>query len=232
MLVPESLPQIRGYAVSSAYRPAQVVGGDFLQIIPLADESALVVVGDVSGKGLQAAMTVSLIVGAVRPLAETTDDPGGLLQGLNRRLHGRMRGGFATCVVLRLEPDGGCMAANAGHPSPLLNGEELQLDGALPLGLVAEAEYEAVRVRLAEGDRLSLYTDGLPEARNGAGELYGFDRVRDLLTANGDAERAAAEAVCFGQEDDVTVVTLTRAAAVGRTRAPVIVISDSALAES
>lgn len=208
VLVPEKVPQVPGYALTSAYRPAQEVGGDFFQVIPGGRDGAIVVVGDVSGKGLKAAMTVSLIVGALRSLAETTSDPAEILAGLNRRLEGRLKGGFATCVVVRLEADGACTIANAGHPAPFLNERELELPGVLPLGLSAEAEYEEVRVRLRAGDRLTLYTDGLPEARNAAGELFGFARVAELVAANPAAGEMAAAAARFGQDDDVTVLSL------------------------
>jgi hypothetical protein len=215
VLVPESLLAVPGYRVSSAYRPAQIVGGDFFQIMAAGEGegAALAVVGDVSGKGLKAAMTVALIVGALRTLAETTGDPAKLLEGLNRRLHGRLKGGFATCLAVRLEANGECVATSAGHLPPLLNGDEVSLPGALPLGMVAEAEYATTLIRMRAGDRLTLYTDGLPEARSAEGELFGFERVQALAAAEPDAESVAAAAAKFGQEDDVTVVTVAREAA-------------------
>ena len=121
VLIPETLPELAGYAVTSSYRPAQEVGGDFFQIIPLEGEhagSTLVLLGDVSGKGLKAAMTVSLIVGAVRTLARFTSRPAELLAELNMRLYGRMQGGFTTCLAMRLDADGSCTLASAGHPLP------------------------------------------------------------------------------------------------------------------
>ena len=208
VLVPETLPEVRGYAVTSAYRPAQGVGGDFVQVIELRGGSALAVVGDVSGKGLKAAMTVALIVGALRSLAETTEDAAEILEGLNRRLIGRLPGGFVTCLVVWLDANGECVMANAGHLAPFLNGDEVSLPAALPLGIVADAAYETTVVRLGVGDRLTLYTDGLVEARNAAGELFGFARVAELMAAGPDAGAAAEAAVRFGQEDDVTVLSL------------------------
>jgi hypothetical protein len=210
ILIPESLPSFKGYAVTSAYHPAQEVGGDFFQVIAQADGSALIVLGDVSGKGLKAAMTVSLLVGTARTLAEQSSDPAWILTGLNRRLEGRMQNGFATCLVLRLEPSGGCVAANAGHLPPFLNHKEIELPPALPLGLVSDGSYENVPFTMAAGDRLTLYTDGLLEARNDARELFGFDRVRHLIAANPDAQTASEAAMAFGQEDDITVLTVTR----------------------
>ena len=223
ILIPESLPALKGYAVTSDYRPAHEVGGDFFQVIAQPAVSglagaALFVIGDVSGKGLKAAMTVSLLVGAVRTLAEQSSDPAWILTGLNRRLEGRMQNGFVTCLVLRLEASGKCVASNAGHLSPFLNHkgmelEEMNLPAALPLGLVPDVRYENVSFTMAAGDRLTLYTDGLLEARNAARELFGFDRVRNLIATSPDADAASDAAVAFGQDDDITVLTVTRVAA-------------------
>src|SRR6202034_956027 len=149
VLIPESLPSLEGYAVTSAYRPAQQVGGDFFQLIAQPDDSALLIMGDVSGKGLKAAMTVSLIVGTIRTVADTLDDPAEVLAILNRRLHGRLQNGFVTCLALRLDAEGECVLANAGHPAPFLNKNELNLPGALPLGLDPTTAYEEIRLRLA-----------------------------------------------------------------------------------
>jgi hypothetical protein len=212
VLIPETLPSFAGYAVTSAYRPAQQVGGDFFQLIAQPDGSALLVLGDVSGKGLKAAMTVSLIVGTIRTVADTVDDPAEVLSILNRRLNGRLKDGFVTCLALRLDAEGDCILASAGHPAPFLNKEELNLPGALPLGLDLDTSYENLQLRLAVGDRLTLYTDGLLEARNAAGEIFSFDRLRALIATQPDAKQATDAAVAFGQDDDITVMTLTRLA--------------------
>jgi hypothetical protein len=218
LLIPATLPAVPGFALSSSYRPAQEVGGDFFQIIPIegdppAGSGTLVILGDVSGKGLKAAMTVSLIVGAVRVLADNYSGPAELLAQLNRSLDGRMQGGFATCIALRLGLDGSCAIASAGHPSLFLNGHELSLPGAFPLGLAAAASYEETIFNVQIGDRMALYTDGLLEARNSSGELYGFDRLETLFATNPSAAQATEAAVKFGQDDDITVLTLTRLAA-------------------
>ncbi len=212
ILIPETLPPLPGFAVTSAYRPAQEVGGDFFQLIAKSEGSALFILGDVSGKGLKAAMTVSLIVGTVRTLAEMFDDPAEILSRLNRRLHNRLQQGFVTCLILRLDPDGTCTFANAGHLPPFLNQQELQLPPALPLGLVASASYDETKTQLNIGDRLTLYTDGLLEARNAAGEIFSFERLQQLLATKPDAKQATDAAVSFGQDDDITVLTITRLA--------------------
>jgi hypothetical protein len=228
-LIPAALPETPGFAITSAYRPAREVGGDFFQILPLdvagRAGSALIVLGDVSGKGLKAAMAVSLIVGTLRALAEDHSAPADLLAQLNRRLTGRLQGGFATCAALRIGSDGNCTLASAGHPAPLLNGRELAVPGALPLGITAEAEYSEIEFALAPGDHLALYTDGLLEARGPSGELYGFERVGMLFVARPDAAQAAEAAVRFGQDDDITVLTVKRMGVVDR--APLFAVTAS-----
>ncbi|MGA7859312.1 MAG: PP2C family protein-serine/threonine phosphatase, partial [Terracidiphilus sp.] len=213
VLIPESLPALPGFAFTSAYRPAQEVGGDFFQVIPLEGEyagSTLILLGDVSGKGLKAAMTVSLIVGAARTLARFAPRPGEMLAELNLRLFGRLQGGFVTCLALRLDADGQCVMATAGHPAPFLNKKELSLPGTLPLGIVPSASYEELTVELREGDHFALYTDGLLEARSASGEIFSFERLDELFATRPDAARATEAAVTFGQDDDITVLTLTR----------------------
>jgi hypothetical protein len=210
VLIPETFPSVPGFSVTSAYCPALEVGGDFFQIIPLDGDFTLVILGDVSGKGIKAAIAVSLIVGLVRVLVENTHSPAQLLTELNRRLCGRLQGGFATCVTLRIDSHGDCTLASAGHPPPYLNDRELAIPGSFPLGLFPAVTYEESRLRLQIKDHLALYTDGLLEARNNTGELYGFERISELFATLPDAARAAEAAVRFGQDDDITVVTLVR----------------------
>jgi hypothetical protein len=213
VLVPEAVPAVPGFAIDSVYKPAAELGGDFFQVIALPDASTLMVIGDVSGKGLKAAMTVSLIVGTLRTLADYTQEPVEILRGMNRRLCGRVRDGFATCVVLRVKANGDATIANAGHLSPFRDGEELPLNGALPLGLSADATYEELAFRLQEGETLTLYTDGIVEARSASGELYGFERVQKLAQERKSAEQIVEAACVFGQEDDITVLSIRRLAA-------------------
>jgi hypothetical protein len=210
VLIPEELPSLEGFAVTSAYRPALEVGGDFFQIIREDDGSTIVALGDVSGKGMKAAMNVSLIVGVLRSLSDACFGPGQMLERLNHCLYGRLQGGFVTAVILRLRPSGALTLANAGHLPPFLNQRELEIEGSLPLGLVPSVIYEEVPVMLHPGDRLILYTDGLVEARGPAGELYGFDRLQALFAARPSAQQATDAAIAFGQDDDITVLTFTR----------------------
>jgi len=212
VLVPETLPSIPGFNLTSAYRPDREVGGDFFQILALEGNSTLIVLGDVSGKGLRAAMAVSLIVGAIRTLAESTSSPAELLARLSRHLHGHLQGGFATCIAVRLDPGGICTVASAGHPGPYLNGREMELPGALPAGLSADTRYQETRISLEAATHLALYTDGLLEARSPSGELYGFSRMQTLFSGSPTAAQATEAAIRFGQNDDITVLTLTRLA--------------------
>jgi len=211
VLVPAALPAIEGYAVTSAYQPAMEVGGDFFQIIPNDDGSTIVALGDVSGKGLKAGMNVSMIVGVLRAEAGGTN-PAEMLAALNRCLAGRMAGGFATGMIFRVDRDGMVTFANAGHLPPYLNGQEYPLDASLPLGLIAYSDYTEVKLQLQPGDQLAVYTDGLLEATSPTGELFGFERMKKLFAKQPTAQDAMQAAIDFGQEDDITVLTITRLA--------------------
>lgn len=192
------------FSVSTAYHPARTVGGDFYQAIPLADGSLLVVVGDVSGKGVAAAMLVAVLVGAVRTLADQTADPAVILEALNRRLLGRAGNHFATCVAVHLGPGGSLSIANAGHMPPYRNGKALDLPGTLPLGIVPGAHYDVSTFALAPDDYLTFLTDGVLEARDADGRLLGFDEVARLSSRA--PEDIAQAAMAHGQDDDITVV--------------------------
>ena len=205
-LIPERLPLTPGLAIESVYRPSREVGGDFFQVLPQAkDGSALIVVGDVAGKGMQAGMLATLIVGAIRTAASFTCDPGQILSLLNERMGGR---GLATCLALRIEKDGNSVLANAGHLPPYLNGQELPIEGALPLGAVPGSQFPVLRFKLARGDSLMLMTDGVAEAQDAEGCLFGFDRIAEMLRSGIAAAAVATAAQNFGQEDDITVLTV------------------------
>lgn len=207
-LVPAELPSLAGYRIEAAYLPAQEVGGDFYQVLEQDDGAQLVVVGDVSGKGLKAAMTGTLALGALRTLAKGGLRPGAVLSGLNRQIAETAEGGFITCVCVRLEPEGGATVANAGHLPPYWNGEEVALAPNLPLGIVQEVHYEERTVYLKPGDRMLLLSDGVVESRDRRGRLFGFERTQALC--NEAAEAIARAAQEHGQEDDITVVTVER----------------------
>jgi phosphoserine phosphatase RsbU/P len=212
VLVPEQTGAVPGFKVESAYEPAQQVGGDFFQVLPDGTGGVLIVVGDVAGKGLPAAMLVSVLVGAIRGVAEFTKDPAELLANLNERLVGRGGSGFSTALIARIGADGQVSVANAGHLSPYLDGTEVELPGALPLGVATATHYTTTEFRLDPGSRLTFYSDGVIEAQRPDGELFGFERARKVSMKS--AAEIVETAKRFGQEDDITVVTVTRTAAV------------------
>ncbi|HZB88868.1 MAG TPA: SpoIIE family protein phosphatase [Terracidiphilus sp.] len=215
LLIPTQLPSNKNFMLESAYLPIHGVGGDFFQVLPLQDESLLLVVGDVSGKGLQAAMNSSTLVGALRN--ELSHDPATILSHLNRVLLGAVSAPgavpeldaapcFATCLCARIYADGAVTIANAGHLSPYRDGRELELLPGLPLGVIADSEYEQSTFQLNRGDRLVFLSDGVVEAANAAGELFGFDRTRQV--SHESARYIASAAQRFGQTDDITVVSI------------------------
>jgi hypothetical protein len=208
VIVPENTDAVPGFSVETVYRPAQQVGGDFYQVWPTPDDGLLLVLGDVSGKGLPAAMQVAVLVGSIRTLAQITSDPSEILKEMNSRLLGRTSGGFSTCLALRLNPDGSGTLASAGHPAPFIDGRELEVPGALPLGIAPFQTYETCTIVLEPGSRMTFYSDGVLEAQNARGELLGFERVRDLSKLG--AKEIADAASAFGQEDDITVVVIER----------------------
>jgi serine phosphatase RsbU (regulator of sigma subunit) len=212
-LVPATLPQFPGFQLEAAYLPAQEVGGDFYQILSQSDGSALVIVGDVSGKGLKAAMTGALAIGALRALAAENLDPAVLLSRLNNEIRNAEDGGFITCLCTRIALDGAVTVANAGHLSPYRRGEEIPVDPGLPLGIAAGIEYVETRFLLEPGDTMTMISDGVVEARDSGGQLYGFERTRAISMQ--PAGMIASTAQAFGQEDDITVLTLTRREEVG-----------------
>jgi hypothetical protein len=212
VMVPEVLPHVVGYTIDSVYRPAAEVGGDFFQVIPLKSGRTLVVIGDVSGKGLRAAMIVSMIVGTLRTVSGFTEEPAEILGELNRRLCGRIQEGFATCLVVRLEDQGRITLANAGHLPPYENGAEVAFAGSLPLGLEENAAYAQMNLRMADGDGLVLLTDGIAEAQNEKRVLLGFGAVERMLREGATPRMLAESAQEHGQADDMTVISVMRVA--------------------
>ena len=156
-------------------------------------------------------MLVALLVGAIRMAEEVNPEPLFILQALNRRLL-RRADAHATCLALRIAKDGGVMLANAGHISPYLNGGPVASEGALPLGVIERAEFSQLRFQLMDQDRLLIMSDGIPEAMNAEGHLFGFERAHELLCTAVSAAGLANAAQRFGQEDDISVIAVTRTA--------------------
>jgi len=206
LMIPHERLETPGFEVDSIYNPATEVGGDFFHVQSTEDGGILVIIGDVAGKGLKAAMNVSMLMGALRRITERS--PAKILESLNRVLTGSES--FTTCQAAWFCANGELVLASAGHLPPYLNSQEVALPGGLPLGVLPDIRYEEVRLYLHPGDRLLLMSDGVVEARKASGELFGFDRVHNL--SNQSAFYIADAAREFGQEDDITVLTVRRLA--------------------
>ncbi len=206
LMIPQERLSTPGFEVDSVYNPATEVGGDFFHIDAGAEGGMLVVIGDVAGKGLKAAMNVSMVMGALRRTTERS--PAKILEALNRVLLGNES--FTTCQAAWFGANGELVIANAGHLPPYLNSQEVMLPGGLPLGVLPANTYEEVRLYLHPGDRILFLSDGVVEARHNSGELFGFDRVHNL--SNQSAFYIADAAKEFGQEDDITVLSVKRMA--------------------
>ena len=163
------------------------------------------IVGDVSGKGLKAAMTVSAIAGALDN--EFSRDPAEVLARLNRALLLHKRGGFVTCCAALIKPCGEVRIANAGHLAPYADGREVEVEPGLPLGVVPAIDYPETTTT---GSRFTFISDGVVEAENPRRELFGFDRTRDI--SGKSAQEIAEAAKAWGQNDDITVATIRRIA--------------------
>ena len=209
LLVPSSQRATSYWTVDTAFLPARDVGGDFFRCRALPGGMERVLIGDVSGKGAAAAMTAAMLLGAAE--GRESDSPAELLAHMNRVFVASGIEGFATCLCAHLTPDGQVTVANAGHLAPYIDGREAELPPALPLGILKNASYAETHLTLAPDAQLTFVSDGVVEARNAQGELFGFERTAALSKES--AERVSQAAQAFGQEDDITVLTLTLAAA-------------------
>jgi serine phosphatase RsbU (regulator of sigma subunit) len=216
-----------GFTIDSVYLPASEVGGDFFYVAPAPDGSITAIAGDVSGKGITAAMRVAMILGALR--RESSHHPAQILHALNETLvalnspnpsqpiHAQplpaqppsAQISFTTAVCVHIDLNGHFTLANAGHVNPYQSGREIETPPALPLGLIPNQHFELVSGHLPPGHTLVLMSDGVPEARASSGELYGFDRLTQLTLQS--ANQIAQAAQQFGQEDDITVLSLSLA---------------------
>ncbi len=205
LLIPVNPPATPGFSVETVYLPASEVGGDFFHIQPFSDGSLLITAGDVSGKGLKAAMTVSAIIGALRD--QQVRQPSQVLAHLNRVLHGNISG-FAACTAAVIATSGEMTLANAGNLAPYLNGKELSIESGLPLGILADITYLETTHHLNPGDRLTFVSDGVVEATNSHRELFGFDRTQAISTQSASAIAQVAQS--FGQQDDISIIAIIR----------------------
>jgi serine phosphatase RsbU (regulator of sigma subunit) len=225
--LPEAVPALGGWDIYPSYRPARDVGGDFYDFLELEDGRLGLVVGDATGKGVPAALVMSTTCGMLRAVNQASDySPGEVLQRVNETLFARIPANmFVTCFYGVLDPrTGGFAYANAGHDLPYVrrggNAEELRARG-MPLGLMPGMRYEEKEIILRAGDRALFYSDGLVEAHNPEGEMFGFPRLQALVAEHAEGEPLVdfllKELYSFvgegwEQEDDITLVTLQRVA--------------------
>jgi serine phosphatase RsbU (regulator of sigma subunit) len=222
--LPEEVPQLEGWQISPLYRPAREVGGDFYDFHPLPEGRLGLVVGDATGKGVPAALVMSTTCGMLQLAAQGLDSssPGEVLVRVNEALLARIPTNmFVTCFYAILDPKNGSLRyANAGHDLPYLwhggDAEELRARG-MPLGLMPEISYEEKEAVLEEEDNVLFYSDGLVEAHDPEGQMFGFPRLRALVAKHGE-ERSLGEYLLeelysfvgegWEQEDDITLLTL------------------------
>jgi len=228
--LPTEVPKLEGWQISPHYRPAREVGGDFYDFHLLSEGRLGIVVGDATGKGVPAALVMSTTCGMLQLAAQALDSssPAEILERVNEALLARIPPNmFVTCFYCILEPGSGrLLYANAGHDLPYLyrrNGdaEELRARG-MPLGLMPGIGYEEKETILQAGEAALFYSDGLVEAHDPKGEMFGFPRLRALIAEHGE-ERSLGDFLLeklysftgegWEQEDDITLVTLRRAAA-------------------
>ena len=226
-LLPKDLPRLAGWEMAGYYQPAREVGGDFYDFLELEDGRLGLVVGDATGKGIPAALVMATTRSMLRAVSQASDSPGEVLRRANDPLVTDIPPNmFVTCLYAILEPESGRLRyANAGHDLPYRRhggeAEELRARG-MPLGLMPGMEYEEKEIVLSKGESVLFYSDGLVEAHDPGGEMFGFPRLRALIAAHGagsgdklvdfllaDLARFTGEG--WEQEDDITLVTLQRA---------------------
>jgi serine phosphatase RsbU (regulator of sigma subunit) len=226
-LLPQSLPQLEGWQFTPYYQPAREVGGDFYDFFELEDSRIGVAVGDATGKGMPAALAVSATSSMLRAVAQAfgSSSPGEVLSRVNETLVARIPPNmFVTCFYCILDPKSASLSyANAGHDLPYLhrNGEaeELRARG-MPLGLMPRMGYEEKEIVLERDDSALLYSDGLVEAHDPQGQMFGFPRLRALIAEHAAEEGSLGDFLLrelytfvgesWEQEDDITLLMLKR----------------------
>jgi serine phosphatase RsbU (regulator of sigma subunit) len=228
-LLPKSVPGLPGYDVATYYRPAREVGGDFYDFFELEDGRVALVVGDATGKGMPAALVVAATCSILRAVAQDLGaSPGGVLTRVNEVVLARIPPNmFVTCFYAILDPKSGHLVyANAGHNLPCCCHEHAAIElsaRGMPLGLMPGMSYEENEAALVAGESVLFYTDGLVEAHNPQGEMFGTPRLRHLLSERPEGGRDLSTALMeelkrftgesWEQEDDITLLTLRRSAA-------------------
>ncbi|MDQ3963820.1 MAG: SpoIIE family protein phosphatase [Actinomycetota bacterium] len=221
--LPDQLPELSGWQVSAFYRPAREVGGDFYDFIDLPDGRTGIVIGDVTDKGVPAALVMASTRSILRSIAPHGGSPGKVLEAVNELLVPDIPAQmFVTCLYGILDPTSGRFEfANAGHNLPYVgDGTDVREPRAtgMPLGLLPGMVYEETVETLTPGENILLHSDGIAEAHNATREMFGFDRLQEVVReATGEQmiDRVLEEHDRFteglvDQEDDITLVALTR----------------------
>jgi len=223
-LLPKSLPELDGYAIAAFWQPAREVGGDFYDFIPYPDGRLALVIGDVTDKGVPAAMVMASTRTILRAAAERLREPGAVLHRANDTLCPDMPPKmFVTCLFAVLDPQTGLLRyANAGHDLPYrrtaVGVDEMRATG-MPLGLLPDMHYEEKEITLLPGETAVFYSDGIVEAHSPSYEMFSFNRLRALIgqhNCGADLVPYLLEQLTqftgedWEQEDDVTIVTLQR----------------------
>ena len=220
--LPQNPPEVARYQFSAHYTPAQEVGGDFYDFIHLDKDRIGIVIGDVSGKGVPAALYMAKLGSDLRTLAFTEKDPSAALGKLNNLLAERSRRGmFATLLYMELETDSGrLMIANAGHLPPIVKKADASLvklgaAGGAPLGILPGMSFNQESMFLERGETVILYTDGIIESMDAAERLYGFERFEALIRKSASDPVSLKSAIIddvnrftglSAQHDDMTLV--------------------------
>ncbi len=223
--LPQAPPSLSGYAIVDDYAAARVIGGDHYDFVALADSRQAMIVADVSGKALSGALYMARLGAVLRQASARTRRATELLEDINATLYSELEAGmFVTMLVVVLEPRSGIIEiASAGHPAPLVRGRDgevrqLAIEGGPPLGAMSEPRYPVVRHQLESGECMLLFTDGLDEAHNQAGELFGLKRAQTAVARGTDA-RGVINALrddlarfvgTEPQSDDLTLLAIER----------------------
>jgi steroid delta-isomerase-like uncharacterized protein len=227
--LPKEVPTLEGWVISPRYQPAREVGGDFYDFHLLSEGRLGLVVGDATGKGVPAALVMSTTCGMLQVTAQAlgSSSPGEVLSQVNETLLARIpQNMFVTCFYAILDPHSGTLRyANAGHDPPYLhrngNAEQLKARG-MPLGLMPGMGYEEKETILDAGEVTLLYSDGLVEAHDPQGQMFGFPRLGELVAEHAAEEGSLGDFLLrelytfvgetWEQEDDITLLTLKRSA--------------------
>ena len=223
--LPKEVPAVCGWRIIPYYQSAREVGGDFYDFLPFEDGRLGLVIGDVAGKGIPAALVMTATRTMLRTAAQETTSPGEVFARANELLYTEIPSKmFVTCFFAVLDPISGFMRfSNAGHDLPYRYNKggvsELRATG-MPLGLMPDSLYEEHEITIGSGDNLIFYTDGLVEAHNPSREMFGFPRLKTLLEKHPDGtslftlllgELKSFTGDAWQQEDDITMVTVQRA---------------------